>query len=362
MPAPVTRILPCTTIRRKRLLPFPGKVLVRKGQKVAALDTIAESYGSVGTITPKIFILNIERALNVHRAQLSTINFYKCKTGDQVMKGDILAGPMGIAKRVLRAPEDGWIVLVDSNRILLEVKKPALELKAGFVGEVVELIPDYGAIIETTGTLIQGVWGNGGITSGTLIISLSTPDQEMTKEVFENTECLPHSLEDCVLLAGYCSEPKVLEALMALNPRGVIFTSLEPRLTSVADQLPFPVIILEGFGRHPINPLAYDLLTENEGRETALKAEVLRNCRPEIIISTTQSSSLNPLTEPGEFAAGQQVRIRCNPYFGSLGILVAYCGIENQLNGLRAPTAEVLLESGITIHLPLVNLEIIVSE
>jgi hypothetical protein len=36
MLAPVTHILPLATVQRQRVLPVPGRVLVRKGQEVAA--------------------------------------------------------------------------------------------------------------------------------------------------------------------------------------------------------------------------------------------------------------------------------------------------------------------------------------
>ena len=63
MQAPVTHILPLTYIRRPRLLPVPGRVLVHPGQKVNASDIVAE-----GHALGQHILIDVRRALGITRA------------------------------------------------------------------------------------------------------------------------------------------------------------------------------------------------------------------------------------------------------------------------------------------------------
>jgi len=60
------------------------------------------------------------------------------------------------------------------------------------------------------------------------------------------------------------------------------------------------------------------------------------------------------------FEPGQQVRVRRPPATGAIGTLVAIrSGMTVLPSGLRAPAADVKLESGVTIIVPLVNIEVV---
>jgi len=151
MLAPILQITEGTNIRRERKLPIRGKVVVRQGQKVESRDVIAEA-----VLAPEHTLLDISRSLNVSAEKAD--EFIQREAGDMVSKGDLIAGPAGITQRVVRAPSNGRIVLAGDGLVLLQVKSTPFEIKAGMPGTVTNLIPEQGAVIETYGALVQGVW------------------------------------------------------------------------------------------------------------------------------------------------------------------------------------------------------------
>lgn len=350
MLAPVTHILPLTTIRRERLLPAPGRLLIRKGQKVAAADPVAEL-----DLQPEHMLLDIARGLGLPPEKADRQLQYA--VGEPVSEGSVIAGPVGFSKRVVRAPKAGRILAAGEGQVLLQVESPPFELKAGLPGSVVELLGERGVVVETTGALVQGVWGNGRVDSGLLNVLLTAPDEALT------SDRLDVSQRGAVVLAGHCSDAQALKTAAELPVRGLILASLDPGLARLAARMEFPLILLEGFGNRPMNTLAYRLLTTNERREAAVNAEAwdpYRGARPEVVIPLPASAELPIAGDVVSFNPGQTVRVLRAPYSGMTGSLAALRDEPARLpNGLTAPAAEVRLENGELALVPLANLEVL---
>ena len=88
-------------------------MLARKGQKVGATDVIARA-----NLTPEHLLLDISRGLGV--AEETADQLIQYKAGEQVSEGDVLAGPVGMTKRVVRAPNDGRVIIAGGGQVLLE--------------------------------------------------------------------------------------------------------------------------------------------------------------------------------------------------------------------------------------------------
>ncbi|MFM8322395.1 MAG: hypothetical protein ACKOC5_15890 [Chloroflexota bacterium] len=349
MLAPVTHILPLTTIRRTRLLPAPGKVLVRAGQKVGPSDVLAET-----TANADYLLVDIARGLGLPAEKAD--KHLKVHEGDQLAEKDILAGPVGIFKRVIRCPRDGRVMLAGNGQVLLETLSKPLQIKAGLPGEVVDLVPERGAVVEGTGALIQGVWGNGRLDFGVLTCVARQPEHEL------QPSDLDVSMRGSIVLAGYGASAEALKTADELPLRGLIFSGVSAALAPQLQRLNIPVIVLEGFGRRAYHPAAFKLLISSDRRELALNADAWNaysGVRPEVVIPMPPSGLVTPPPESVQFALDQAVRIRRAPYAGAAGVLTAMKGSVVFPGGLRAPAAEVRLENGAKAIIPLANLEVI---
>jgi hypothetical protein len=350
MLASVVHILPLSTIQRRRELPVPGKVLVRQGQKVEPRDIIAEA-----AVTPEHMLLNVSRSLGVSAKKAKSL--IEREVGENISEGDLIAGPVGLTRRVLRAPVSGRIVLIRDSKIMLQVESAPYQLRAGFPGVVIDLIADRGAVIETQGALVQGIWGNGRIDFGLMQNKLEAPDSKLSREQ------LDVSLRGAVVLGGYCDDPKTLRNAADIPLRGLILASMSSSLVPVAAKMPFAVVVLRGFGFRPLDTASYDLLTSNQNREVSLNAtsfDRLTGTRPEIIIPLPTSEEHPHPMETEDYAVGQKVRVVNASEKDSVGIIERILEQPATFpSGLRATAASLTLENEESIVVPLANLEIL---
>jgi len=350
MLAPVTHILALTTILRERVLPINGKVIARLNQKVSPMDVIAEA-----SLAREHVLLDVGRALNL--APNAADSLILCKVGERVLAGSVIATGRGWMPKTVKVPRDGKVVVTGGGQVLIEVGESRMELRAGIPGNVVQIIPERGVVIQTTGALVQGVWGNGRVDTGILTNLAEQPDSVLT------AGRLDVSLRGSVIIAGQCRDADTLQAAAELPVRGLILASLFPSLLSVAREMRYPIMLTDGFGSMPMNSAAYRLLTTNVKREAIIKAENLdrySEARPEVIIPLPVSSESDPPQESTQFAAGLTVRLRRPPAAGMIGTISAlYPGLTTLPSGLRAPAADIKLENGEQVLIPLINLEVV---
>ncbi|MBC7879167.1 MAG: hypothetical protein H7Y59_18515 [Anaerolineales bacterium] len=350
MQAPVNHIIGLTSIVRERLLPVSGTVLVRLNQKVSPVDVIAETNWAREHV-----LLDVARTLRVHPNVADRL--VKCKVDDRLPASAEIAVSKGLFPRSVRAPREGRVVAVGGGQVLMEVGETKIELRAGIPGTIVEIIANRGAVIQTAGSLIQGVWGNGRIDSGLLVNIAESADGILT------AGRLDVSLRGSILLAGMVKDEETLQAAADLPVRGLILSSIYPSLIQLAREMRFPIMVTDGFGPLPMNSAAYKLLSTNAKREVTVNAEVYdrySGARPEAIIPLPISANPPALREVETFAVGLQVRLRRPPSLGMIGSIVAIKpGMTILPSGLRASAAEIKLENGETVVAPLVNLEVV---
>lgn len=350
MLAPVLHILPLTTIVRERKLPVAGKVNVSPNQKVNPTDVIAEA-----NFAREHVLLDVARTFGVSVRDADKM--IKVNEGDRLAEDGLVAESTGMIKRAIRAPRSGRVMVAGGGQVLMEVGDVRIELRAGMPGVVTQVIPERGVVIRTAGTLIQGTWGNGRIDNGLMTKKIEKADDVLTSDL------LDVSLRGSVILGGHVSDLETLKFAAEMPVRGLIVSSMNPALIQSAMQMRYPILVLDGFGTRPMNSAAFKLLTTNEKREVTVNAEHFdrySNNRPEAIIPLPIQEEPDEPNDYEMFAVGQQIRMRRAPHVGMIGSITKLpSGLSKLPSGLRAPAAEVKLENGSDMLVPLVNLEVV---
>ncbi len=268
----------------------------------------------------------------------------------------MVAGPVGLTRRLIRTPRSGKIVLIGSGQMLLELSGPPFRLQAGISGTITDLIADRGAVIETAGALIQGVWGNGRVECGVLTVLKQASDRKLVMSDIDI------SSRGSIVLATHCSDPEALKFAEELPLRGLILASMTPNLIPIAKKLHIPILVLEGFGRYQMNSLVSKLLKTSDKRDIALNAEPwnrYEGTRPEIVIPLSAPGNVTTPQEVGAFALGRRVHVLRAPKAGEIGTIVSLKEAASFPGGLLAAAVEVRLESGENLIFPLANLELL---
>jgi len=346
----VLHVLPLTTIRRQRVLPLPGRIIVDLNQRVRSRDIIAEA-----ELTPRHVFVDVAKTLGIDIREVA--RYITRDKDERVEKGEVIAGPVGITRRTVKAPGDGRIVAIADGKVLYALQSDPFLLVAGIPGDVVHSDGMTSVTIETTGALIQGVWGNDKKDFGVMRIIGEGPRDRLL------TDQLDIGLRGAVLVAGMCDHPAPLYQASELAIRGLILGGLSAELIPIVENLPYPVVVLEGFGPVPMSPPAFELLSTSRGREAALDAhtpEPYDVQQPEVIIPLPV---VNPVELPEEIinlTPGVRVRATNPPHQGVVGIVERLIPrAVSYPSGILAKSAVVDLDIFGRTNVPLANLEVL---
>jgi hypothetical protein len=336
-------------IERKRTLSCPGDVFVATGQEVNGSEAIAQTI-----LHNHHTVVDVRQALRIKKIR-QVADILKCKVGEHLDEGDIIAETGGFIKRVVRAPMNGIVTTITAGKVILEVQGRREQLNAGYSGVVTEVYHHSGALIEGHGALVQGVWGNNQSDSGELI-QLGDSASAAIDPHFLSVE-----LRGVILFSGTLQSAEVLKTISELSIRGLILGTMSSALLPLALGLKIPLMLTDGFGDIGMNLAAYQILNTNVNREIDLvanSADELSGTKPEAFI---------PLSAKGEetndilsLKIGRKVRILCHPYQGQIGkILQIQPGKIKLPNGIFAGSASIRLMDNKQITVPLENLDLL---
>lgn len=262
-----------------------------------------------------------------------------------------------LRRRRLHAPISGRIAHIDSNGvILLETHNEEEILRAGFRGRVIDVMARFGAVIEATGALVQGVWGNGAQDIGVLRVLTPSADTSLSSELFDA------GLRGAIVVAGKTVDRDVFEAAASVKIRGLVAGSLHPDLIEIAEQYAdsYSIIVTDGVNRESMAQPIFEILQDNEGREASIDARFqLGRDRlvPEIFIWKSVETAPD-VDETAPLAEGDMVRIIAPPYLGRVGTVKTLVAGRHTLDsGIEIDGCTIEFPAGDTQFVPYTNLE-----
>ena len=137
MLAPVTHILPLTTIQRERALPVRGLVTVRLNQRVSPTDVVAEARWAREHV-----LIDVARKLGV--SAVAADRLMRVHVGDELAVTALVAASGGLFPREVRTPREGRVMAIGGGQVLLEVGDVNFQLRAGIPGQVMQILPERG--------------------------------------------------------------------------------------------------------------------------------------------------------------------------------------------------------------------------
>lgn len=352
-----TQVTPLTEIRRERLLPAPGEVLVRAGNRVESTQVVAR------TGVPSDFrIVPVARLLGVPASHVE--RHLRVRLGDEVHQGHVIAKQKGLFGGSVKSPIDGMVTAAGGGHVLIEARPTPYELRAYVSGTVIDVIEGHGVVIQTVGGIVQGVWGAGGESIGVLKVTVRGPDGTL------RARSIDPSCHGAILIGGARLSRDVLERAQEIEVRGIVTGGLSSDLLAVAEKLPLPIIVTEGIGEIPMSEPIFDLLTAYEGQEASLNGRVKSQwgaVRPEIIIPRPDETVPADQKDRGHkpydgtpLKVGARVRIVRAPHVGAVGNVVGLPSHARRMEtGAMAYCAEVEIGQGDVVCVPLVNLDVL---
>lgn len=353
-----TLVMAATTIRRERRLPpdaISDNPRVREGTFIEANDILLS-----GVIPANYIVLDVLKPLGLKNTEMLTPDTLLVRPGRQVHYQDelIVIGEGRRAKR-FKSPVDAVFLRMDGGDMILQSDPEPVELPALYPGRITSLRNNASiAVIEATGALIQGVWGNGKSAYCQL-----RPEPKDGIESLKDDSLVNEYRGTAIVMLRPIKTREAFDIAQRQNINAIIAPSMHSDLREVALKQSYPVLLMEGFGEMRMSDLMFTLLRDNQGRPATINAvEPSRWSidRPEVLVTlpTSVSAPLANMDQP--LVEGALVRITRSPQFGMAGRVKRLVEAPRTVdNGLRLPGAEVTLPGGETVFVPLANLEIL---
>jgi hypothetical protein len=169
-------------VKKRRILPLKGDVTVKAGDKVKPGDVVARTV-LPGNVVP----INVANKLGIPPEDIDVVMLKK--PGDAVKAGEMIAlsKTLFIFKNPCHATIDGTIESVSSitGQVLQRGAPSPVEVKAYLDGEVVEVIPREGVVVQCMAAFVQGIFGIGGENSAPIQMAVPDPTVVLDEDLIK---------------------------------------------------------------------------------------------------------------------------------------------------------------------------------
>lgn len=324
---PGLKVTDSQLISKRRILPLKGDVLVKVGDKVKPDDVVARTM-LPGNVVP----INVANKLGIPPEDIDTV--MKKKAGDSIKEGELIAlnKTLFIFKTPCNATIDGVIESISNvtGQVLQRGAPTPVEVKAYLDGEVVEVIPNEGVVVNCMGAFVQGIFGIGGETNGEIKIAVDNPT------VVLDDKLITEEMAGKIVLGGSLVTADALKKAIKIGVRGIVVGGFDDKdlrdflgydigvAITGSEDIATTLVVTEGFGQIDMAAKTFDLLKSHEGDTacingaTQIRAGVIR---PEVVIPQT-SEGVTDTQAGGEVMGlqiGSPIRVIRHPYFGRIG-------------------------------------------
>ncbi len=369
---PGLKVLHETKVRKDRILPLKGEVIVKLNASVTPDDIVARTH-----LPGSVQMTNVGNLLNIEPTDVKDVMVKPI--GSHFSKGELIAetkGLFGFFKSSVVAPVDCTLESISAitGQVVLREAPIPVEVDAYMRGTVAEVVPEEGVVIETEAVFIQGIFGIGGESRGELVVVSSTREDELKAELI-----LPEHAGK-VLVGGSFISLAAYKKALAMKVAGVIvggfnYFDLEEILgytlgvaITGSEDLVTSLVLTEGFGEIKMGHRTFDLLKQHHGKFTSINGATQIRAgviRPEIVIPLDASDikgDLKAIKINEGIQAGSLVRVIRAPYFGRIGTVVS---LPSELQKMESETmvrvAEIKIDDDIMV-IPRANLEMVETD
>lgn len=353
-------------VRKVRRLPLKGEVTVTAGQLVRPDTAIART-----ELPGDISLLRVADRLGVTGHELTGL--LTVGVGDPIEKGQLLAETKGVFGRFFKtrveSPVPGTIEAITERTGNIAIRQPPrpVVLNAYIAGTVVEVLEAEGAVIETFGAFVQGIFGIGGERFGKLR-TLSAADPTEIGDVAGCVVVVPGkaSSEFWRAVAAAGAVGLVAGSVLDSDLRDILHREIGVAITGEED-IPTAMVVTEGFGDVAMAQRTFELLHSLDGHEaslcgaTQIRAGVIR---PEIIVPDLTLTAADVVAVDAavsqQLLAGTRVRLIREPYFGALGTVLELPNEAIRIDsGAEVRVLKAKLADERVVTVPRANVEIV---